>query len=103
MKKANVFVNKVLAGYLIEMEKRTQYEFHYLMDYIGPSISLTMPTTQKIYYFDRFPVFFEGFLPEGMMLEAFLKKTKIDSDDLFEQLMRLGKELVGDVTVERSL
>jgi hypothetical protein len=35
------------------------------------------------------------------MLEALLKKTKIDSDDLFEQLMRVGGELVGNITVER--
>jgi serine/threonine-protein kinase HipA len=103
MKKAKVFVNETLAGYLIEIEKGINYEFRYLDGYSGSSISLTMPTTQKIYSFNCFPIFFEGFLPEGVMLEGLLKKTKIDSDDLFEQLMRVGKELVGDVTVEREM
>lgn len=103
MKKAKVFVNDILAGHLIEIEKGTQYEFRYLEDYIGAFVSLTMPITQKSYKFEHFPPFFEGFLPEGMMLEALLMKTKLDSDDLFEQLMRVGGELVGNVTLEREM
>ena len=102
-KKANIFVSGALAGHLFEIEAGTRYEFHYLTDYTGPPISLTMPTSQRVYYFDRFPVFFEGFLPEGMMLEMLLKKTKIESDDFFEQLMRVGEELVGAVTVDRCV
>jgi HipA-like protein len=34
------------------------------------------------------------------MLEALLRKTKIDSNDRFEQLVRVGGELVGNITVE---
>ena len=45
MKKAKVFADGVLAGYLIEKEKNKNYEFVYLEDYGGPSISLTIPTT----------------------------------------------------------
>ena len=102
MKRANVCVDGCLAGHLIEWEKRTRYEFAYLEDYQGESISLTMPISKRIYAFETFPPFFDGFLPEGFMLEALLKKTKIDSDDRFEQLMRVGGELVGNVTVERE-
>ena len=102
MKKAKVFVDGVLAGLLLEIEKSRSYEFHYLDTYQGPSISLTMPLTQKIYAFDSFPAFFEGFLPEGLMLEALLKKRKLSEDDRFEQLLVVGKELVGNVTVERD-
>jgi serine/threonine-protein kinase HipA len=103
MKKAKVFVAGKHAGYLIELEKGSKYEFNYLDDYSGSPVSLTMPITQKKYKFDRFPAFFDGFLPEGVMLEALLKKTKLDSNDYFEQLMRVGGELVGDVTVQRDI
>jgi serine/threonine-protein kinase HipA len=101
MKKAKIFANGVLAGYLIEWEKNHRYEFTYLEEYLGPSISLTMPLTQRTYHFDRFPAFFAGFLPEGFMLDALLKKAKIDRNDRFEQLMRVGKEMVGNITAER--
>lgn len=102
MKRAKVCVDDTLAGYLIEIEKGTSYAFHYLDDYSGPSVSLTMPTTQKVYSFNCFPPFFDGFLPEGVMLEGLLRKTKLDSDDLFEQLLCVGGELIGNVTLERD-
>jgi serine/threonine-protein kinase HipA len=103
MKKAKVFADGVLAGYLIEWEKNKKYEFNYLKDYTGPSISLTMPLNTPTYHFNTFPPFFEGFLPEGFMLDALLKVAKIDKDDHFEQLMRVGGEMVGNITVERAV
>lgn len=102
MKKARVFVDDSFAGYLIEVQQGREYEFQYVENYSGTPVSLTLPTTQITYHFDRFPTFFEGFLPEGMMLEGLLMKTKIEKDDLFEQLLFVGKELVGNVTVERD-
>jgi serine/threonine-protein kinase HipA len=102
MKKANVFVNGVYAGDLEEVVKRKEYRFTYLPGYNGDAVSLTMPTSQSIYVFHRFPPFFEGLLPEGPMLESLLKKRKIDADDHFEQLMQVGKEMVGNVSVERA-
>ena len=92
----------MLAGYLVEWEKNKRYEFSYLDEYSGPSISLTMPLAQKVYLFDQFPPFFDGFLPEGFMLEALLRKAKLDRDDRFEQLVRVGGEMVGNITVERA-
>lgn len=102
MKKANVFVDGNLAGHLFEIEKNKRYEFVYLEEYRGPPISLTMPISQRLYQFDRFPPFFDGFLPEGFMLDALLRKAKLDKNDRFEQLMRVGGELVGNITVERN-
>ena len=102
MKKAKVFADGIFAGYLIEWEKNRRYEFAYLEGYSGPSISLTMPLTQRVYHFDRFPPFFDGFLPEGFMLDALLQKAKLDRDDRFEQLVRVGGEMVGNITVERD-
>lgn len=99
MKKAHVYVNDALAGELCEIEKGSKYLFRYFDAYNGPSVSLTMPTTQKTYTFAQFPPFFEGLLPEGMMLEALLRQTKIDRADLLSQLIHVGGDLVGNVTV----
>ncbi len=100
MKKAKVFVNGKLAGELQELERGKKYRFVYLENYKGSSVSLTMPLTHTIYEYDRFPPFFEGLLPEGMMLEGLLRNTKIDRDDLMSQLITVGGDLVGNVTVE---
>jgi len=101
-KTARVYVSGVYAGNLEEIAKGKEYRFVYLPDYFGDPISLTMPIAQSIYLFDRFPPFFDNLLPEGPMLEALLKRQKIDANDQFEQLMRVGKEMVGNVTVERT-
>lgn len=100
MKKANVFVNDHLAGELQEITRSTHYRFVYLDNYQGSSIALEMPTTQLVYEFDRFPPFFEGLLPEGMMLEGLLRQTKIDRYDLMSQIIAVGGDMVGNVTVE---
>ncbi|WP_156812382.1 HipA N-terminal domain-containing protein [Legionella tunisiensis] len=43
---------------------------------------------------------FEGLLPEGIMLEALLRKYKIDRNDYFGQLILVGRDVVGAVTIE---
>ena len=100
MRKAKVFADGQLAGELQELERMKQYRFIYVNDYQGPSISLTMPTSQTVYDFDRFPPFFEGLLPEGLMLEGLLRYAKIDKNDYMSQLIQVGHDLVGNVTVE---
>ncbi len=100
MKRAKVFVDGVLAGEIQEIEREKKYRFLYLEDYKGPSVSLEMPLTQLIYDYDKFPPFFEGLLPEGMMLEGLLRQTKLDRNDLMGQLIAVGGDLVGNVTVE---
>ncbi len=102
MKKANVFVNGILAGELQEIDRGKLYRFIYLKDYKGSSVSLEMPTSQSMYEFDRFPPFFEGLLPEGVMLEGLLRQTKIDRYDLMSQIIAVGGDLVGNVTVEAA-
>jgi len=101
MKTARVFVDGIYAGNLEEIAKGKEYRFIYREDYKGISVSFTMPVSERIYTFDHFPPFFEGLLPEGATLQALLRKRKLDSDDYFEQLMVVGKEMVGNVTVEK--
>lgn len=99
MRKARIYVNKIAAGILEELEEK-KYRFIYEDDYQGAPVSLTMPTKKQIYDFNRFPPFFEGLLPEGVMLEALLRIYKLDSHDYFGQLMQVGKDVVGAVTIE---
>lgn len=98
MRKAVVYAHGKRAGILTELSP-TEYRFDYDDDYKGQAISLTMPVNEKRFSFDRFPPFFEGLLPEGIMLEGLLRITKIDQKDYFSQLMATGADLVGAVTV----
>jgi len=77
-----------------------EYVFEYLNEYDGMAISRTMPTNVRVYQFDKFPPFFDGLLPEGIQLEGLLKIRKIDKNDLLSQLMAVGEDLVGVVTVK---
>lgn len=75
------------------------YVFRYFDEYNGQPVSLTMPVSTREYSFEVFPPFFDGLLPEGVQLEAMLRLNKIDRNDLFAQLIAVGGDLVGNVTV----
>ena len=100
MRKAKIVFNGLEAGILTEGETGKAYVFEYLDGYTGQNISLTMPTSQKRYTFDKFPPFFDGVLPEGPRLEALLRLAKLDRADYFGQLITVGADLVGAITVE---
>lgn len=103
MRKANVFVNNIGAGILSEWDFGKKYSFEYLGNYTGMSVSLTMPVRQKAYEYDSFPPFFDGLLPEGYQLDGLLRIRKIDHNDFFSQLVAVGDDLVGNVTVKELL
>lgn len=96
---AKVFVHDVPAGLLKENDKGSRYSFSYLPDYAGPPVSLTMPLKNETYIFREFPPFFDGLLPEGVQLESLLRRKKIDKKDYFSQLLAVGSDMVGSVTV----
>lgn len=99
MRKACISVNDIKAGVLEELQG-TKYQFTYFDEYHDAPISLTMPLKNKVYHFNTFPPFFEGLLPEGIMLEALLRKYKIDRNDYFSQLILVGQDVVGAVTIK---
>jgi serine/threonine-protein kinase HipA len=92
-------MHDVKAGLLEELSD-DHYRFIYDADYQGEPISLTMPIEKREYQFSKFPSFFEGALPEGIMLEALLRKYKLDRKDYFGQLLQVGRDLVGAISVE---
>jgi serine/threonine-protein kinase HipA len=100
MRTAKVYVCNNEAGHLTEVEFRKQYRFEYNEGYNGLPVSLTMPLIQKTYFFNEFPPFFDGLLPEGHQLEGLLKQGKVDRNDLFSQLILVGNDTVGAVTVK---
>ncbi len=99
MRKAEVLVQNVPAGILEEISPGGPYRFQYVSGYNGNPVSLTMPVRPEPYTFESFPPFFEGLLPEGMQLEGLLRLRKLDRNDLFGQLLAVGSDMVGAVTV----
>lgn len=100
MRKAKIYVKGIEAGTLTEIRQGKEYSFEYLDGYEGTEVSRTMPKIIKVYKYDNFPPFFEGLLPEGFQLEGLLKIKKIDKKDYFSQLIAVGEDMVGVVTVK---
>ena len=103
MRRAKVYVKGIEAGILIEIMKGEEYQCEYLDQYNGLEVSRTMPVKEKFFRFNRFPPFFDGLLPEGIQLEGLLKIKKIDKNDYFSQLMAVGEDMVGAVTVKEIM
>ena len=101
MRKANVYQQGVLAGSLEEL-RDDHWKFTYTDDYAGRPISLTMPVSTKVYEFKAFPPVFEGLLPEGVQLDAMLRRYKLDRTDFFGQLLLVGSDVVGSLTVQSA-
>lgn len=98
MRQAEVTIDKQFAGILTEQDNK-HYVFEYDDRYCGAPVSLTMPVAQKKFEYRHFPAFFDGLLPEGIMLTALLKLDKLDANDYFGQLIAVGNDLVGNVCV----
>ena len=98
MRQAIVKVHDLDAGILTQTDDQ-RYRFEYQTGYTGAPVSLTMPVNTEGYEFNNFPSFFDGVLPEGGQLEGLLQIRKIDRHDYFSQLLAVGQDLVGAVTV----
>lgn len=100
MRSAKILLGNQQVGVFTEIDFGKKYRFEYLLGYSGAPVSLTMPLNMPSYEFDKFPPFFDGLLPEGYQLDGLLKFGKIDRNDFFSQLMAVGDDLVGNVTVK---
>lgn len=98
MRRAIVYIHNMRAGILAENDSK-HYTFTYDVGYNAQPVSLSMPTNKSEYEFDKFPPFFDGLLPEGIMLDGLLKINKLDKRDYFSQLLATGNDLVGAVTI----
>ena len=100
MRKAKVYFQNRLAGYLIDKEDAYsfQYEKTYLQD--GFPISVTLPLREEEYLSDVLHPFFDGLIIEGWLLKTVEKNWKMDPNDRFGLLMLIGKDTIGAVSVE---
>jgi serine/threonine-protein kinase HipA len=101
MKAAHIYQQHQLAGQL-EARDDGSYRFTYDPGFRGEPVSLTMPTTQRVWDFPRFPAPFEGLLPEGVQLDALLRIRKLDRGDFFGQLLAIGHDVVGSLRIEEA-
>ena len=102
MRRAAVQQQGKFAGMLEETDRR-HYRFSYAPGYAGEPVSLALPIRSEPYEFACFPSVFEGLLPEGQQLEALLRQFKVDRYDLFSQLVLVGADVVGSLTITESL
>jgi serine/threonine-protein kinase HipA len=103
MRKAQVFYNNELAGYLTEASG--EYTFWYDPEFLKKNISISMslpPRAEPYQSKDLFP-FFKGLLPEGWYLDIVSATQKIDSKDLFGILIGTASaDTIGAVTVRKE-
>jgi serine/threonine-protein kinase HipA len=101
MKLARIYQQNKPAG-LLEALDDGSYRFTYDAGLHGEPVSLTMPLSQQVWEFPRFPAPFEGLLPEGVQLDALLRLCKLDRNDFFGQLLAVGHDVVGSLRIEAT-
>ena len=99
MRKVEISLHGEVAALLTEYDP-FNYSLEYLEKYNGPAISRTLPCSRAIYKFDCFPPFFDGLLPEGLQLQFLLRSKKIDEEDYLSQLIAVGDDFVGAISVQ---
>ncbi len=103
MRRAAVYRNNELAGYLVE-ESRQRYSFQYdtnwLADAQKPAISLTLPKRQLVYESDGLFPFFANLLSEGANRRLQSTQWHIDESDSFGLLLATAQyETIGAITL----
>lgn len=102
MKKAKVFNNDVLCGYLIQNDDG--FVFEYVQDYLKSEkckpVSLTLPLNKEKYFSKVLFPFFDGLIPEGWYLYLTINTFNLDAKNRFDILLKTGKNTIGSVTVE---
>lgn len=97
MDKLNIFVGERQAGHLIRAGK--YYAFEYLPEHDGAPVFLGWDLKSSRREWTDFPPAFDGLLPEGVLLEQLLAKQKLDKNDKWGQLIAVGMDLTGFVSV----
>jgi serine/threonine-protein kinase HipA len=97
MDKLRIFVGDQLAGHL--SRSGHTHRFEYLPEYAGPPAFLGWNTARKHREWDAFPPAFDGLLPEGVLLDQLLAKYKLDRADKWRQLVAVGQDLTGFISV----
>ena len=97
MDRLNVYVGDQLAGSL--SREGEYHRFDYLPEYEGPPVFLGWSLGQQSRQWEHFPPAFDSLLPEGVLLDQLLLKHKLDKADKWGQLIAVGRDLTGFVSV----
>ncbi len=86
-RKAQVFYNGILAGYITETEDG--YIFEYNKEFLKKNIpiSVSLPLRKEPHESKELFSFFRGLLPEGWYLDIVTATQEIDREDLFGLLL----------------
>ena len=105
MRKAAVYRNDRLAGYLIEDDQRSftfTYEDKYFTDNDAPAISLTLPKSKKEYSDKNLFPFFFNMLSEGVNKKLQSRTFRIDEKDHFGLLLATAQnDTIGAITIKQ--
>ncbi len=104
MRKASVYRNGELIGSLTEEDKKRyifEYDDDWYRDSSKPSLSLTLPKSQKRYESNYLFPFFYNMLSEGVNKKLQCTQLKIDEKDSFGLLMATSQyDTIGAITVK---
>lgn len=103
LRKAQVFYNNELAGYLAETSNG--YTFQYDSEFLKKNIpiSISLPPRKEPYESKELFPFFKGLLPEGWYLNIVSATQKVDSKDSFGVLIGTASaDTIGAVTVRKE-
>lgn len=98
---ADVYCGAELAGRLSRTKHGAVFEYDRTFLEHERSIAFRLPWQQR--RFETFGVnvhpFFAGLLPEGLRLQALVRRVKTSRDDLLSLLVAAGADCIGDVSV----
>lgn len=104
MRKAEVYRNGTLAGFLTEENRKLyvfRYDDAYFTDPDKAAISLTLPKTQREYKSEYLFPFFFNMLSEGVNRKLQSTQLRIDEEDNFGLLMATAQvDTIGAITVK---
>ncbi|NDV83653.1 HipA N-terminal domain-containing protein [Bacteroides sp. 51] len=105
MRQAEVYINRILAGVLMETDHQ-KYIFRYDDQYFNAksskAISVTLPLSQQEYHSDYLFPFFFNMLSEGVNKQRYCQLFKIDENDDFGLLLATADEdTIGNVNIKR--
>lgn len=103
LRKAQIFYNNELAGYLAE--SADGYIFQYDLEFLKKNIpiSISLPPRPEPYHSKELFPFFKGLLPEGWYLNIVSATQKIDDKDYFGMLTGTASvDTIGAVTVRKE-
>lgn len=95
--KLRVYVGETFAGSLESLHPG--FRFQYTAGYSGPPVFLNLPVDAGPKVWKSFPPGFDALLPEGVLLEQLLAAGKLDRSDKWGQLMAVGRDVTGCLTL----